>query len=925
MAWIRVALRRLREDRLPTSGLVILVLVTALAAAMAPRVLARLGDDAVRTAVTSAPAVARNLQFQQQRLYLSGPAGDPLAEIRAAGTELEGTIPPSVRALIVRGDISVATGRFRVQKQTTDPAFVRLRIQEGIADHIRYVEGGSPTANVTTRDGVGPEHDNGVPVYEVSVSAQTAAAFGLGLGETVPLVADDTDTLFGHLFTPVYAFATITGIYEVPDPASDFWLDDLHLVHPVIRALSLEAQMLDADLLVDEHIHDALRTSMSRIPNPSGDGAPLRYTWRWFLDPGRIDEAGVPALIQDLRRLQVAYPSANVVVGVDTALRSGILALLVAHQGRWTAAESIFAVMALGPALAAAATLGLIAVLAARRRRATMALARSRGASGRQVLLPVLAEGLLVAVPAAALAALVAGLAVPGGSPTASAVAAAGVAGAAVIALLGTVAPVARALGPERRPGDRIVTGRIGGRRLVFEALVVGLAAAAAYLLSERGVHAGGAAGEVAGFDPLIAAVPVLVGVAAGIVAIRVYPIPLRLAASVGARRRGLVPMLAARRATEGGASAAVLLVLLATATVGAFAMASLDNLDRGADIAAWQEVGGPFRLQQPNGPIPTGLDAASLPGVTAAAGEFVATMPAGLYGPQTQIALVEAGALDTVLAGTPADPRFPPGFATPGTGPIPAIVSRSLAEAAKGAKLDEVFEMSVEGYTMQYRVVEVRDAFPGLDLDRLWMVVPREWFKAQSPAARVAPVVEIVRAPADGAAALRQALAADFPTVAVSSQAEAAAGLRALPVTNAVRTGILAAALATALYAALGIAAALALSGLARAQEVAHLRTLGLTSRQALLLVAAEHGPTTVAAFVAGGALGAGLFLLLRPALGLAELVGSPVDVPLVLEPGPLLLILTGMIVVVGVGLWLGAMLQRRVAPRAALRGRFE
>ena len=119
------------------------------------------------------------------------------------------------------------------------------------------------------------------------------------------------------------------------------------------------------------------------------------------------------------------------------------------------------------------------------------------------------------------------------------------------------------------------------------------------------------------GFDPLIAAVPVLVGVAAGIVVVRLYPIALRGVAAVARRGRGLVLMLAARRATEGGASSAVLLVLLATATVAAFAAVSLDSLDTGADVAAWQSVGGSYRLQAPNGPIPRDLDAAALPGVT--------------------------------------------------------------------------------------------------------------------------------------------------------------------------------------------------------------------------------------------------------------------------------------------------------------------
>ena len=111
-------------------------------------------------------------------------------------------------------------------------------------------------------------------------------------------------------------------------------------------------------------------------------------------------------------------------------------AILEAHQARWAAAEGIIAVMAIGPALVAVATLALIAVLAARRRRATMSLARSRGASGRQVLVPAIVEGLLIAVPGAVVAALIAIALIPSGllSPTLVGVAAVVAIAVAVVA-----------------------------------------------------------------------------------------------------------------------------------------------------------------------------------------------------------------------------------------------------------------------------------------------------------------------------------------------------------------------------------------------------------------------------------------------------------------------------------------------------------
>jgi putative ABC transport system permease protein len=921
MAWTCLALRRLRDDRAPTAGLLVLVLVTALVATLAPRVLARLADDAVQTEIAGVTASARNLVLQQHRRLPSGPDEDPLAEIRTAGAVLEETFPTRIQGLIADRDVVVESGRLRLQKQTSDPAFVRLRIQEGIAEHIAYLEGVPPTAAVEYRDAVGPDGQNGIPVYEAAVSSRTAAAFEISTGDELFLVGDPGDPQIGLGHQDLYAFARITGIYDVPDPEADWWLDDDLLIHPVIRALSSEIQLLDAALLIDEHSHGPLATYMDEAHRP------MRYTWRSFLDAGRITGRSVPGLITSFRRLQVAYPSANVTLSGDTALRTGMRALLEGHLARWTAAESILAVMALGPALVAAATLALIAILAARRRRATMAVARSRGASPRQVLGPALAEGLLIALPAAVVATLLSVTVVPAGRLAPTVAAAAVVVGAAVSVLVATVVPIARGQGPgaQAEERDRIVLGQVAGRRLVLEGFVVALAVGAAYLLASRGVRGASSAGEVAGFDPLIAAVPALAGVAAGLVAVRVYPLPLRLVAWLARRGRGLIPVLAARRATEGGAATAVLLVLLATATVGAFAVAALDNLDRGADIASWQEVGAQYQIAQSVGALPAAFDGASLPGVEAAAGAFQATAPAGQTGPQVLYQAVEAAALAQVLAGTPADPGFPPGFTTPGDGPVPAIVSTSLAESPRGVAAGDEFEMSIEGYTLRYRVVEVRDVFAGMPLDRQWVLVPREWFRRQAPAARILPFVVYARAPADAAPALREAVAAVSPSIEVTSQAEVATAVRGSPITNAVRSGILVAALVTAAYAALGIAAALALAGLARAVEVAHLRTLGLTGRQAFGLVFAEHGPTTIAAFLAGGALGAGLFLLLRPALGLADLVGSPVTVPLVLEPAPLLLILGVMVAIVAVGLSLGAMLQRRVAPTTAIRGRFE
>jgi ABC-type lipoprotein release transport system permease subunit len=143
--------------------------------------------------------------------------------------------------------------------------------------------------------------------------------------------------------------------------------------------------------------------------------------------------------------------------------------------------------------------------------------------------------------------------------------------------------------------------------------------------------------------------------------------------------------------------------------------------------------------------------------------------------------------------------------------------------------------------------------------------------------------------------------------------------------VTAAIVVGIAIAAVIAALYAALAVAAALALAGAARATEVAHLRTIGLSRGDAVGLVVIEHGPTVILAFVAGVALGLGLFVLLEPGLGLDAIVGSKIQVPLTADPQQLAIIFAGILAISVIGIGLAAWMQRRGVAVAALRRGFE
>src|SRR6185295_1695897 len=121
----------------------------------------------------------------------------------------------------------------------------------------------------------------------------------------------------------------------------------------------------------------------------------------------------------------------------------------------------------------------------------------------------------------------------------------------------------------------------VSPRRLAVEAAVVVSSLVGIYLLRRRGLA------DANGFDPYLAAVPLLLGLAAGILAVRIYPLPVRFLAAAAARRRDLVPALALRRvARQPGVTAAPLLVLLLGVSVSVFAAVMAATLSRAQEGA---------------------------------------------------------------------------------------------------------------------------------------------------------------------------------------------------------------------------------------------------------------------------------------------------------------------------------------------------
>ena len=946
MSSVLIALRRLRDDRAVALGVALVVLVTATTFAVAPRLLDRIGDAALRDTVSGAASFDRTLAVVEEEPIPPGDAGDPLGEVAAEGDSLGRRFPTSIRRIVGDRTTVIDSMRFALKAKTPDPTFVRFRIQPGAESRIHWVAGRppSPTTGTTElppappRAGEAPQ--TSAVVVEVGIAADAVRPIGHGLGETIILQPDERDVLVGPGGGDGFVAMKIVGLFTVDDPADPFWAADHGLEHVTYRSLGGDSLFVDVTALVPPEVYPAYG---GLLPNHF---IGLRTTWRWFVDPATLHVADLDGVVRDLRRLDTTFPKTGPATQplADPALQSGLLPLLDGHRAKWASALAILLVLAIGPATIAVATLLLVASIAARRRRTAIVLVRGRGGTLGQLTRALLLEAAILVIPVTAIAIVVAAVLVPvdaaggeSGATTVAGLVGPGtairpvIAGAAIVAaIMGFLLALtglagAGRVGPGARGADEAAGARPSARRTVLDALVIVLAGLGAYLLRERGVRGASSTTALATADPLIAAVPALAGLAVALAAVRLVPLPIRLLGRVLAAGRGLVGMLALRRASGGGTMGPLLIVLLVVASIGTFASTTLVHLQRAADASSWQSTGAAFRVLSIAGDLPRALDPAKLPGVQSAAGDFQALVAFGASRIRVQINAVDAPVYAAQLAGTPADPVLPPEMLGPAPDALPVIVSSNLLTRPDGVKLGDRFEIAVSGIDVPVQIVGARDAMPGIPPTSLFAVVSRTQVREREPGLTLAPSILFLDAPAAAGPAISTAVTQVTPAVRIDDRAALERTFSASPVTAAISAGVVAALAVAAAYAAVAVTAALAIAGASRAGETAKLRTLGLSRRQAWLLTIVEHGPTVLLAFVVGVALGIGLFALLEPGLGLDALVGAKVAVPLTADPRQIGLILAVVVAIASVGIGLAAWAQRRGSAVVALRRGFD
>ncbi|MCX4670565.1 hypothetical protein OG453_28380 [Streptomyces sp. NBC_01381] len=866
--------RSVRGELTLLGCLAVLVAVLSGVVVAGPGMLERSSGDALAARLEQeqrdAPGITHRMRFDPE-VERPGETSVLGADLGRFSTLIENAAPAALRGDLVRDSTRIALPGVRTGEGTT----LSLLYASDAPPAAAYAAGRPPRA----RGGV----------VEIAVSTRTRDALKLRLGQELRLGPGALEN--------VDAPARVVGFFAADD-GRRLWREQPLLARTARdpRGGADDAVRYAGALLAPRGVE--VLQNQSR--------AELTVVWGMRLDPGADAARFVGDQGQrDFERLMFRYPESVQGVTCDFGTYGGMACALGSHpatevetatqlpdtldefQRQWRQGSVVISF-----ALASVTAVGLAAVVVAsllsvRRRLDVHRLQRARGASASGIALgralwtaPAVVLGFVAGCAGASLLPGAASASSAASTASASAAYGRGVLVALcawlLLPLLTWWAVRDRALLRDRGSG--------GGRRAVAEAGVLVVAAGGVLALRARGTTGG------SGDDPLLAAVPVLLGLATVVVLVRLYPLPVRLVARWSARWRGAVVLIAlSRAAKEAPARALALLVLVVTLAGAVFGGLVTGTLTEGRrDAAAWR-VGADASFLGAGRDPETAERLARARGVreTVTVRQLRVDPMSGTDGGRYGIASlvgVDGLKLRSAAGSSPA------ARALIGAGISGGGGSRDIRVLADAADAGDVLTVTVHGKERRLRVVgplpdavrsdpalgPVRDgtegserllladnrdleAFeasefeesalllygPRLDPDRLRSVVPRT-------------------APGIGAGELR---------IRAEEQAEADEdGL--IAAVTAAHTACTAVAV---LLALLALVLELLLSAPARGSTAARLRTLGLGGRGVAGLHLLQLIPLVLAAVAGGVTLGLTLPELLGPALDLREFTGGP------------------------------------------------
>ncbi|MFF9144248.1 FtsX-like permease family protein [Streptomyces sp. NPDC014861] len=678
-------LLRVRAHRLLLGAALLAVVLTTTVLATLAGFSGSIGNAALQ-------AVLRDRSAAAATLLVSGqvPAEQRAAADRAVGESARRAfdgLPVTVRRL-------ESSGPYALPRSLQPPA---ARGGEPDLTHFAALD----RTRLTLVRGAWPK-TAGEGVVEAALPQEAAKRLGTGPGAVLEL----TDRL-----TEQRLRVRITGVYAPADPTDPYWLLD-----PAggrgVRTVSFTTY---GPLLADPSVL------------ASGSVSVGGTSWLGTADFTRLDTDGIAALREAATREPEAMISDTDSFGTTINATTGLPTLLAQTERALTVSRSTLLVVAVQLVLLAAYALLLVARLLSAERSGETALLRARGGSRRRVAGLAAAEALLLALPAALVAPLLAGpltrlftersaltsLGVRLDTSPSAAVwlVAAGVALACAAAV---VAPALAA-----RDGDAVsLRGARGGGlpRSVRAGADLALLLVAGIALWQLQRNPEGAA-DGASVDPVLVAAPALALLAGTVLTLRLLPPAARLAERRAAGGRGLSAALAgwqfSRRPLRGAGP--VLLLVLAVA-MGMLAIGQSSSWERSQHDQADFRSGTPVRVTGVGSGDPTRTPRlAAVPGVREVAPVHRASMDVA-----GRTATVLAAGTDRLagglllredLAGGPADgllaPLRPKGAGRQGLS-LPED-SRTLtvdlrSEAPRGTGAGRIVLTLEDAYGVPYR-----------------------------------------------------------------------------------------------------------------------------------------------------------------------------------------------------------------------------
>ncbi|CAL9583331.1 hypothetical protein SUDANB150_05048 [Streptomyces sp. enrichment culture] len=853
--WVRT---RLRAAPGAAVALAVLVALTACLAAAFPRALDRYTDAGLRQTVGRAPVDESSI------LVTAGPDldGGVAHTEESVRPERLGDLYDSALGVVQR-PLVIDERRSSYGVRTTEtlpsadtwlprpdglPAEMLLAAPHGLADHARLRSGRLPEVP-------GGEASFKTDEVQAAVTEETARTLHIEVGSVIHLSGSSDLTV------------RVTGIVAPQAADSPYWT-----VESLLRAPSLRRVPGPMGASNPSYWVGGLLLAPEAAPALLDVTTTVRY-WHLTPDPDALHSRDLDALASAVAAVESGpgLEQLRATISPLTDVTTGLDAAFTTYEELRGDIGPLVVVAASGAGTVAAVVLLMAGGLAADRRRAELALLRARGASVRGMAGRLLAETAVVAVPAGALGFGAALLALPGARLLPALWAAVAVTAVAGLAL--PLRAVAAHHAVRIHDGRRdAASPRVSRRRTVAELTVVVLALGAVELLRRRGA-ADGAGG-------LVALAPVLVGVIAALVLVRLYPLPLRALARPARRLRGAVGPLALARAGRTSASTVLpLLALLTAFTVAAFGGSVLSGVADARDRAALTSVGADGRVEA-EAALPAGLTdrLGQAPGVRKVTGvglDYQArtndgrqALPLAAVDPGDYAALAGRTGLGAFPAGELGRPDGAEGGSEDAV--LPALASPAVAERFG----DGTFQVRLaDGGYATLRIVLVRDRTPAVNGDE-FLVVDR----AGLPAAAARPNVLLLTGDDLDAGAVRRAVDG---AGTVHLRSEERGTFVDSPLQSGAERIYTAAVAAGAGYAALALLLSLASAAPERAALLARLRTMGLTRAQGRRLLVLESLPQALPAALGGVLTGWAAVRLLSPGIDLTTIAMSSATFP--------------------------------------------